>query len=815
MAHALFSSGKKATSLRARDLVRVPEVRRAIPPEQWQSIERDGFTIRVDPQRQSPLAFALSVVQGLDSRPRRLDASYLYDATGSALFERITEQPEYYLTRAEDRLLSEHALTIREAAGPGVLVELGSGASLKTQRLLDAWTLAGPSSYVPVDVDAQAIEQACVALRQRYPDSSRLSLRGIAATYERALGTLRGSAPMTIAFLGSSLGNLGWREYPAFCEFVADALLPGDHFLVGVDLVKSPARIEAAYNDAAGVTANFTRNLFARMNRELHTHIPESAIEHIAYYDTERERVEIFAQALEEFSIQVPALGREFRIARGERILTEVSHKFQPAAFIATVERFGLRSVWSSEENADFGLFLFRKPKPQAAIAKPPEVSDGLALLSATRARTLQITDPLSEADLERQHSQLMSPIAWDLGHIAHFEELWLLPSATGSPPIEGESAPLYDALATPRAARSSLALPAVSEVWECLRTVRQRVERHFNRARQDDRAANPATATLPAGDFSVALVAQHEAQHQETVLQAIQLREDLRYRPSFASAAPPRLAARPVTERVLIPGGPFVMGTGDREWSYDNERPAHELDLPSFWLARAPVTNREYLAFMADRGYSRRSLWSDAGWAWLQQDKCQAPAHWQQLGTSDRHAMRRWQARVFGQLEPLHPDGIVVHVSWYEAEAYARWAGGRLPSEAEWEKAAAWDPATNRARRHPWGDAPWDSTRANLDQRHLETTRANSYPEGASAYGCLHMLGDVWEWTDTWFDGYPGFESFPYREYSQLFFGREYRVLRGGSFATSAAVARNTFRNWDLPQRRQIFAGFRCAWPA
>jgi gamma-glutamyl hercynylcysteine S-oxide synthase len=778
---------------------------------EWQAIERPGFTIRVDPQRQSPLAFAWSVAQGLDSRPRRLDASYLYDGAGSALFERITEQPEYYLTRAEDRLLQDHAVAIREAAGPGTLVELGSGASQKTQRLLDAWTLAGPASYVPVDVDAQAIEQACFALRKRYPDASRLSIRGIAATYERALATLRGSQPMTIAFLGSSLGNLGWQEYPAFCELVANALMPGDHFLVGLDLVKSPARLEAAYNDAAGVTAAFTRNLFARMNRELHTRIPETAIEHVAYYDAERERIEIFAQALEELTIQVPALGREFRIARGERILTEVSHKFRPTAFIATVERFGLQTRWHEEGDGDFGLFLFRKPKIAVqARSQPRETSDQLARLSAARARTLQIVAPLSEPDLERQHSPLMSPIAWDLGHIAHFEEQWLLPKSDAAK-VE-EHAPLYDALATPRAERSKLALPSVTEVRARLLSVRHRVERHFSAGEPAAQGEAPASV-LPAGQFSLPLVVQHEAQHQETILQAIALRTDLEYRPRFASMSSPRFAARAVAERVLIPGGPFIMGTDDREWAYDNERPAHQRDVPSFWLARAPVTNAEYLAFMADGGYERRPLWSEAGWAWLAEAKCRAPGHWRFTGSGDRNALRNWQALVFGRLEALHPDGIAMHVCWYEAEAYARWVGGRLPSEAEWEKAAAWDPIKSVSRRYPWGDAPWDSSRANLDQESLEPARANAYPHGQSAYGCLQMLGDVWEWTDSWFEGYPGFESFPYEEYSRVFFGKEYRVLRGGAFSTRSVVARSTFRNWDLPERRQIFAGFRCAW--
>jgi gamma-glutamyl hercynylcysteine S-oxide synthase len=769
---------------------------------EWQTIEHGGFTVRVDLERQSPLAFALSVAQGLDSTPRRLDASYLYDATGSALFERITEQPEYYLTRAEDRLLLTHAAAIRAAAGSGTLVELGSGASRKTQRLLDAWTAAESASYVPVDVDAQAIEQACIILRQRYPDSSRLSIQGVAATYERALTTLRGSAPMTIAFLGSSLGNLGWKEYPAFCEFVAETMAPGDNFLVGLDVVKSPAVIEAAYNDAAGVTAAFTRNLFARMNRELNTRITESAVEHIAYYDVERERVEIFAQALEELTIQVPALGRQFRIARGERIQTEVSHKFRPPAFIATLERFGLRHIWSAHD-VEFGLFMFRKPKEPARPSRArPAVSDKLAALSAMRARTVQLVAPLSAADLQRQHSRLMSPLAWDLGHIAQFEEQWLLPAPDRAPALEQDPARLYDALATPRAERSALDLPSVPVVWERLRSIRQRVEERWLGA--------PNGAP---GHFALPLVVQHEAQHQETMLQAIALREDLEYRPHFAANALPDHAARPVIETVLVPGGPFLMGCNDTEWAYDNERPAHDVHVRSFRIARAPVTNSEYLTFMAQGGYSQRKFWSEPGWAWLQSAKRQAPAHWR--NTANGATARDWQALVFGRLEPLHPDGIVMHVSWFEADAYARWAGGRLPTEAEWEKAAAWDPSKGAAHLFPWGEAPWDATRANLDQERLQPARANAYPEGQSAYGCLQMLGDVWEWTDTWFDGYPGFEAFPYEEYSKVFFGEQYRVLRGDSFATRAQVARTTFRNWDLPERSQIFSGFRCAWPA
>lgn len=780
---------------------------------QWRLLERDGFTLHVETQRESPLAFALSVAQGLDSRPRRLDASYLYDASGSTLFEQITEQPEYYLTRAEDRLLQVHGKAIRELAGPGMLVELGSGASLKTQRLLDAWTAEGPSTYLAIDVDAQAIEKACVALRERYPDRARLELRGLASTYENALSVLRGSAPMTIVFLGSSLGNLGWREYPEFCRQVADALLPGDHFLVGLDLVKDPSRIEAAYNDAAGVTEAFTRNLFARMNRELHTEIPEEAIRHVAFYDAEHERIEIFAEAVTELTIDVPPLGRSFRVARGERILTEVSHKFRPEAFIATVESFGLQAKWHESGDGDFGLFLFHKPQsaqaPRPALASDPNAAQ-LALLADARARTRAIIAPLSDADLTTQHSPLMSPVVWDLGHIAQFEAQWLLPAQARESLQSNDAAQLYDAIATPRAERSRLPLPPVPAVWEQLGCVRAAVERHFSATTEGD-----PNSKLPAGAYSLPLIVQHEAQHQETILQAIALREDLEYRPTFAADSAPLLAGRSATERVLIPGGSFIMGTDDRNWAYDNERPAHEVQVPSFWLGRSPVTNREYQAFMADGGYEQRRFWTDAGWAWLQETNACAPAHWRPVDEHCSRPARKWQALTFGHLEPLHPDGIVMHVSWFEADAYARWAGGRLPSEAEWEKAAAWDPTHGHARLYPWGDEPWQPERANLDQTRLQPTRSNAHREGQSAYGCLQMLGDVWEWTDTWFAGYPGFQSFPYEEYSRVFFDQGYRVLRGGSFASRAVVARNTFRNWDFPQRRQIFAGFRCAWSA
>jgi iron(II)-dependent oxidoreductase len=755
------------------------------------------------------------VAAGLDASPRRLDAQYLYDAQGSALFGRITEQPEYYLTRTEARLLAAGAPAIRRVAGAGTLVELGSGAAEKTRFLLDAWCAAGPAAYVPIDVDQQGLEEACRTLRGRYPS---LKMEGLVASFERALPLLRGSSPLTVVFLGSTLGNLGWREYPQFCDSVATALSDGDHFLTGVDLVKPTAALEAAYNDAAGVSEAFTRNLFARMNRELQTDVSADAVSHVAYYDADRERMEIFAEARREILIRIPALGREFRIARGERILTEQSYKFRPEALAATVERCGFRLVWSDEGEGEgkgqFGLFLFRRVRRSSdrSSSGKPDLRAPRAQLAETRARTLEIVAPLSEKDLLRQHDVLMSPIAWDLGHIAHFEERWLLgPLERRERTERTDDDALYDPLATPRAHRAELLLPPLAVTRARLRDVRRRIE-----DRLEDRLTTPIAkpvSPLLEGGLALHLVEQHEAQHQETIFQAIALREDLEYRPSFVVEAPALPDTRPVTDAVLIPGGPFIMGTDERSAVYDNERPAHEVNVPAFRIDRALVTNGRYLAFIDDGGYARRELWGEAGWKWLRDVAAQAPAHWRKppRGSAATGPARSFEAVVFGRVTPLQPDAPVVHVSWYEADAFARWAGGRLPTEAEWEKAALWDPARGSARRHPWGNEPWDPTRANLDQHRLEPSPAGAHPEGRSAYGCLQMLGDVWEWTSTWFDGYPGFRSFPYKEYSEIFFGKSYRVLRGGSFVTRASVARGTFRNWDLPERRQIFSGLRC----
>jgi gamma-glutamyl hercynylcysteine S-oxide synthase len=748
-----------------------------------------------DPE-QGREAFAHSVARGLSVHPRRLSCRFLYDDHGSRLFDLITEQPEYYLTKAEAELLNTHADDVRELAGPSTLVELGSGTSAKTRHLLDAWTRGGrPASYVGVDICPSVVEDAAHTLRGDYPT---LEVHGIAASYEQALSRIGEHSPLTLAFLGSTLGNLDDPELDGFLKRVAAALSPGDHFLVGVDLVKDTAILEAAYNDSAGVTAEFTRNLFARMNRELGTSLDLSQIEHVAYYNPRKERIDIFARFQKEALIELASLGRHFRIAAGEMVQTEISRKFREEDVARRFARHGflLRRRFRDRQGR-YALLLFRLHRDETDAARR-----ALGLLDEVRARTRDLIYPLTEAQLIGQHSPLMSPIVWDLAHIANFEEQWVSRALPDLPELGGgraERDDLYDAIRHPRRIRGALPLMRRARCLDYMAAVRRRTRAGIAAAKPD--APDP----LLAGGYLWQMLAQHEAQHEETILQAIQLRDDVVYEPHLRCE--PDVAARaPSAEMVTVPEGSFPVGTDDRTRAYDNERPEHVVELARFRIDVHPVSNAQLLEFMRDGGYRRRELWCEAGWGWLQSARVEHPAQWRRAGDGS------WLERHFGRLLPLDPLRAVVHVCWFEADAYARWAGKRLPTEAEWEKAAACDLENGVARIYPWGDEPPTAARANLDQRTFAPSQIGAYPEGRSFFGCQQMLGDVWEWTASEFLPYPGFEVFPYPEYSAVHFGRGYRVLRGGSWATRSIAIRNTFRNWDLPERRQIFAGFRCA---
>ncbi|GGQ68041.1 ergothioneine biosynthesis protein EgtB [Streptomyces pilosus] len=418
-----------------------------------------------------------------------------------------------------------------------------------------------------------------------------------------------------------------------------------------------------------------------------------------------------------------------------------------------------------------------------------------VASLITARDRTTLLTSCVEEADLTAQHSPLMSPLVWDLAHIGNQEEQWLLRAVAGHEAIRPEIDGLYDAFEHPRAERPGLPLLPPREARRYAADVRGRALDVL------EGAAFHGTRLTEAG-FAFGMIAQHEQQHDETMLITHQLRRGPR---ALTAPDPDPVPLYTGPAEVLVPGGPFTMGTSDEPWALDNERPAHRREVAPFHIDTTPVTNSAYQAFIEDGGYDEPRWWTAEGWAHIRRNSVTAPLFWRRDGG-------QWLRRRFGVTEVVPPDEPVLHVCWYEADAYARWAGRRLPTEAEWEKAARHDPAGDRSMRYPWGEADPEPGHANLGQRHLRPAPAGSYPAGESPLGVRQLIGDVWEWTASDFLPYPGFRAFPYKEYSEVFFGPEYKVLRGGSFAVDAVACRGTFRNWDLPVRRQIFSGFRTA---
>lgn len=418
------------------------------------------------------------------------------------------------------------------------------------------------------------------------------------------------------------------------------------------------------------------------------------------------------------------------------------------------------------------------------------------SLLEA-RERTLLLLEPLSDEDLRKQHDPLMSPIIWDIGHIAHFEELWLTRNLDGE--IKFSEMPgIYNPFENPRSKRGALPLQSRTVIYGELERIREKVLDRLSAVEFD-----PSNPLLRDG-YVYNLVLQHEYQHCETILQTLQLKQGTPY-PAPRSHAFPISPDGGEPEMVNFPGGTVSVGTDDRAKSYDNERPLHEVVVAPFNIDRTPVTNGSYREFMNDGGYTRRELWSGDGYDWARGSGISAPKYWEMRGTE-------WFQQTMDIVRPVDPSRPVCHVSFHEAAAFARWAGKRLPTETEWETAAGWNQNRKAAQRYPWGESTVTTMNANIDQLSFDTAPVGTFRDYASPMGCTGMIGDIWEWTSSDFAGYPGFSAFPYPEYSKIFFGPDYKVLRGGSWATRPGAIRNTFRNWDYPIRRQIFSGFRCA---
>ena len=387
----------------------------------------------------------------------------------------------------------------------------------------------------------------------------------------------------------------------------------------------------------------------------------------------------------------------------------------------------------------------------------------------------------------------IVNPPLWEVGHVGWFLERWCLRGARypEAPSLMANADRLYDSMRIAHAARWFLPLPEPQATLDYVARVTDIVLERADRG-----------ALSPDEAYYIELSLYHQDMHNEaftytrqTLGGANPAGVDVRHAETVVAAD--------VEGDVAIPAGVLSLGsTRDDGWVFDNEKWAHVVDVPGFAIARRTVTNAEFLAFVEDGGYRRRELWSDAGWRWREEAGRSHPIYWR---CSDG-----WQQRVFDQWHALAADLPVVHVNAHEAEAWCRWAGRRLPTEAEWERAAATAPDEPAKRRHPWGDEPADAARANLDSAGL--VAANACPAGDSGWGCRLMLGNVWEWTSTVFEPYPGFAVDPYEDYSRPWFGN-HRVLRGGSFATKPRIARNAYRNFYTPDRADVFCGFRtCA---
>jgi iron(II)-dependent oxidoreductase len=371
------------------------------------------------------------------------------------------------------------------------------------------------------------------------------------------------------------------------------------------------------------------------------------------------------------------------------------------------------------------------------------------AALSEARERTLALIEPLDDEQLNSVYSPILSPLAWDLGHIANFEELWLVQRVGGREPLRGELGRFYDAIENPRKIRGELPILRDTELRAYMEDVRERMLDVLEGVDIGPDAEEP----LLRDGFIYEMLIAHELQHNETMLQLLQLVDGYEAPRGAGDLSPGQASGQlarhfeypPVREMprapgsILIASGTYEIGAAERGFAYDNERPRHTVELNAFEIDRTPVSNGAYIEFMEETG-------------------AEPPLYWKREG-------ERWVDTARGRRAPIDPSEPVIHVSWHQADAFARWAGKRLPTEFEWEAA-----------------------RDRLDG-----------------------LGHGWEWTCSDFLAYPGFEAFPYREYSEVFFGDGYKVLRGGSWATHPRVARPTFRNWDLPQRSQIFAGLRC----
>jgi iron(II)-dependent oxidoreductase len=418
--------------------------------------------------------------------------------------------------------------------------------------------------------------------------------------------------------------------------------------------------------------------------------------------------------------------------------------------------------------------------------------------LEDAHQRTMALIDGLSDQQLIGPLLATVNPLLWEIGHAAYFYEYWVLRQHLNRQPIREDADRLYDSITIAHDDRWDLPLPELQQTLAYIKSVEDKVKQAL--AEGDDAKR----------DYLAQYAVYHHDMHNEAYTYT---RQTLNYpEPDIGRAGHCIQEAGGLSGDASIPGGSFMLGASQQDgFVFDNEKWAHRVEIEPFRISRAAVSNGDYLKFVQADGYRKQKYWDEEGWQWRRQADLEHPVYWRQHDDG-------WKIRQFEHWRALPVNAALVHVSWHEARAFCRWAGRRLPTEAEWEVAAAAEPAADgqslagSKRRYPWGDEPPRADQANLDGYALGTVDVGAHAAGDSAFGCRQMIGNVWEWTQDTFAPYPGFVPDMYQDYSQPLFGIT-RVLRGGAWTTRARMIRNTWRTYYGPDRNDVFAGFRtCA---
>lgn len=428
-------------------------------------------------------------------------------------------------------------------------------------------------------------------------------------------------------------------------------------------------------------------------------------------------------------------------------------------------------------------------------------VAEIITWVRDARACALQLVADLDDEQIMGPMLPTVNPLQWEMGHCAWFQSFWVLRHASGQEPVRADEDALYDSIAIAHDTRWDLPLPTRGATLDYLATVLARVVKCLQEAPTNAEIYHAVYATL------------HEDMHTEAITYT---RQTLAYAPPKLAVAPAEgrrpLGGGPLLGDAQIPGGIFWLGADrDEPFVFDNEKWAHPVTLEPFAIARAAVTQAEFLRFVEDGGYGQQQYWDAEGWTWREKAQAQHPVYW-------RRQNGGWQRRHFDVWGPLEEHLPVIHINWYEAQAYCRWAGRRLPTEAEWQAAASGQPSEDgagfatRRRRYPWGDEAPTAARANLDWQAMSCVEVGALPAGDSAFGCRQMVGNLWEWTSDAFLPFAEFVPDAYKEYSEPWFGTR-NVMLGGCWVTRSRLIRNNYRNFQTPDRRDIWVGFRtCA---